>query len=159
MAKKKPAAVARTTALAAATDTPKPKVGIAAEFEVAGVKIPISAADLANIQKNGLQFALPEGADVTVQGSIQDFVKAVGKMLGVPDLPLPDPKDIPKPFDQLFGGQINIKITRLSLNTKSGQFAIAVGFVPVTPVKMPDPLGFIQLNSMSFAVDRPGSQS
>ena len=113
------------------------ELGVAAEFEVAGVKIPISAADLANIQKNGLQFALPEGADVTVQGSIQDFVKAVGKMLGVPDLPLPDPKDIPKPFDQLFGGQINIKITRLSLNTKSGQFAIAVGFVLVTPVKMP----------------------
>jgi|GEM_PF-4893095 len=155
MAKKKPTAVARTTTLAATDATPKTEVGVAAEFVVGTITIPISAADLANIKENGLQFALPPGEKVNV-GSIKTFIENLGKLLNVP-LNLPTKEQLAGlPFASLFDQ--DLIVTRLSINTKKGDFAIAIGFYPDPPVPIMDkgPLNAIKLKSLAFSVDRAG---
>lgn len=159
MAKKSTAPA--TTAAAAQTkvgDAAKTEVGVAAEFVVGTITIPISAADLANIEKNGLQFALPPG-DVVKIGSIGEFIKALGELFEVP-LSLPA-KDQLKglPFAQLFSEE-TLVITRLSLNTKKGDFAIAIGFYPdpAVPIMDSGPLSAIELKSLAFSVDRTGEE-
>ncbi len=71
---KKTTPAKRSTALAdTAAAATEPSVGVAAEFEVGTIVIPISAADLQKIKENGLQFSLPPGDRVNV-GSISEFV-------------------------------------------------------------------------------------
>jgi len=156
MAKKKSTAVARTTTLAATDATPKTEVGVAAEFEIGTTVIPISAADLANVAKNGLQFSLPPGQTITITGSVQDFIGAAGKTFD-PSFQPPDLKNLPKPFDQILTTEIAIEVTQLSLNSKTGDAAIAVGFTPKEPLPGPGPLNFIKLKKIGLSIERTGT--
>jgi hypothetical protein len=148
----KPAATAAAAPAAASTE-----VGVAAEFVVGTITIPISAKDLANIKENGLQFALPPGEVVKVP-SIADFITELGKLFNV-TLPMPTAEQLKGlPFAALFTQELTI--TRLSLNTKKGDFAIAIGFYPDPPVPIMDkgPLSAIKLKSLAFSVDRTGGE-
>ncbi len=153
---KKTTTVAKTAALAdTAAAATTPQVGVAAEFLVGSITIPISAADLANIKANGLQFALPPGDKVNV-GSISDFISNLGKLLGV-TLTLPTKEQLGKlPFAKLLDEPLIV--TRLSLNTKSRDFSIAIGFYPENPIAIIDtpPLNAIKMVSLAFSVDIVG---
>lgn len=152
---KKTTPTAKSTALADTAAAAKTEVGVAAEFEVGTIVIPISAADLANIKANGLQFALPPGEVVKIP-SIATFISELGKMFGV-TLNLPTAEQLKGlPFAALFNQPL--LVTRLSLNTKKGDFSIAIGFYPDPPVPIMDsgPLSAIKLKSLAFSVDRTG---
>ena len=148
----KPAATAAAAPAAASTE-----VGVAAEFVVGSITIPISATDLAKIKENGLQFALPPGEVVKVP-SIAVFITELGNLFGI-TLNLPTEDQLKGlPFAKLFTEELTI--TRLALNTKRGDFSIAIGFYPDSPMPIMDkgPLSAIKLKSLAFSVDRTGGE-
>ncbi len=155
---KKSTAVAKPAATAAAAPAgPTTEVGVAAEFVVGTVTIPISATDLAKIKDNGLQFSLPPGEVVKVP-SIAVFITELGELFGVTLTPPTEEQLKGLPFAKLFTEELTI--TRLALNTKRGDFAIAIGFYPDPPVPIMDkgPLSAIKLKSLAFSVDRTGEE-
>jgi len=157
MAKKSTPTRKSTAVDAAAAGTATTQVGVAAEFEIGDVAIPISAADIANIAKNGLQFSLPPGQTVTITGSVQDFIGAAGKTFD-PSFKPPDLKTLPDPFKQIATTAIGIEISQLSLNSKTGDAAIAVTFTPETPLAGPGPLSFIKLTKVGVTIERTGAK-
>lgn len=150
---KKSTALAATGTAAAAAKT---QVGVAAEFEIGSTVIPISAADLANIATNGLQFSLPPGQIIKITGSVQDFIGEAGKTFD-PSFTPPDLKNLPAPFNEVLTTKIDIEITQLSLNSKTGDAAIAVGFTPQQPLAGPGPLSFIKLKKVALSIERTGA--
>ncbi len=154
---KKTTPTGKSTALAANAGAATTVVGVAAEFEIGSTVIPISAADLANVAKNGLQFSLPPGQIIKITGSVQDFIGEAGKTFD-PSFTPPDLKNLPKPFNEVLTTQIAIEITQLSLNSKTGDAAIAVGFTPEQPLPGPGPLSFIKLKKVALSIERTGAQ-
>lgn len=74
-------------------------------FEIGGKLVPVTADDLANIKKNGVELKLPEPI---LLGDAKEFIEWLEKEFGVT---IPATSEFPEPLAKIFGKLTELKVT------------------------------------------------